>query len=143
MVDTDDAALWRFISSIQPSELEMLRRAPDFHYALSCSDHVQRFAQLSLQHPVNISSARVSTGEQNYARRRAQSYDQVGEVTIFRNERRRGHASRSKDIAIFSAGETQVPNLNAGLAKLVPNPTRQRRGEMIIEPNRHSAAIIG
>jgi hypothetical protein len=88
----------------------MLRSAPDFHYALSCADHVQRFGRLSLQHPANISSARVSTGEQNYARRRAQSYDQVGEVTIFRNERRRGHASRSKEFAIFSAGEIQVPD---------------------------------
>ena len=97
----------------------MLRSAPDFHYALARADHAQRFAQLSPQ------------------------YDQVGEVTIFRNECRRGHASRSKDIAIFGPGQTQIPNLNAGLAKLVPNPTRQRRGEMIIEPNRHYAAIIG
>ena len=121
----------------------MLRSAPDFHYALARADHAQRFAQLSPQHLAYIRSARVSTGEQNYTRRRAQSYDQVGEVTIFRNECRRGHASRSKDIAIFGPGQTQIPNLNAGLAKLVPNPTRQRRGEMIIEPNRHSAAIIG
>lgn len=110
----------------------------NFHQRFAHADWQESLRELISHHVTEIGRARVAAREKDFARRRSQPGDKFGEITIFRHQDVRPVAGGAEDFTVRGACEADIARLHAGLAEFRCNPTRQRRRQMMVEPDGHS-----
>ncbi len=118
-------------------------RAANLDKTLARADQGQRGGEMVAQHGAYEGRAGVSDGEQDDSGRRADTLRQLGEIAILRDKRRRFRTRRIEDCKVGGFGGAKIAYLNTWLAELFSYPRCQGGGQVVVEPDRHSAAIRG